>query len=218
MSLNKVSFLHTNKLPLTAAAVIALILTVFGGGRIFAAVVYFFAASIFSMRYLNELQSGELSDITDRKNLVSHYIISLIIEFAAFAAIFAAGALIKNQTGISILFITYEPLKIETVYSFTGSALFVGAIAVVYLKILVSCIYTLNDLKKTAVYLAAVYLPVLYEVIYLVFLSLSALSPDILLTHKIFIICAGAVFLITALISFITIKRQAKRYIDPLSQ
>lgn len=218
MTGKKVSFFNINKLPLTVVAIIAAVFTLLGGGRIFAAVLCFSAASIFSMRYLKELQSGDLSDITNRKKLVSHYIISLIIEFAVFAAVFAAGSFIKNLAGFDILFLTTEPLKTETVYSYVGSSLFVAAIAVIYLKILVSCIYTLNDLKKTAVYLAAIYLPILYEVIYLVFLMLSALSPYIELTHKIFLICGGAAFLLTVLISFLTTKRKVKQYIDPLCE
>lgn len=217
MSDMKSSFLHINKIPIAAVFAIAAVFTVFGGGRIFAAVLYFLAICILSMRYLKALQDGDLSTALGRKRIVSHFVISLVIEFAVFAAIFAIGVLIKNITGLNIVFFTYLPLKNETIYSFLGSVIFVGAIAVLYLRILVSCIYNLNDLKKTAVYLAAIYLPVLYEVIYLVFLVLSSLSADVMLTHKIFLICAGGLFLIVLLISLITIRRKTKFYIDPLS-
>ena len=100
-----------NKKHLTADCCAAALLTAIGGGRLIAVIIYMMAVEICAMNYLNVFHfSGGADDAlnlvktlsVERRVFYDTYIKMMLLQTAAFAAVFALGTFAGNISGADL--------------------------------------------------------------------------------------------------------------------
>lgn len=212
-------FLKINKKHLVASAIITTLFTAAGGGWLPAAIIYMLSVEICALNFLrakglaNENGDGVNMQPAERRDVYQAYIKMMLLHSAVFALVFAAGTEIGKSGSLTAALLK-RLFANETPLSAAGQYAFLGALAVLALSAMSGFVLKSSSVKRFLLLSGTVYCPILFEVVYLLFLTLAQLAPDVYFAHRVFALSGAAAFVISAAVFAVSAKRNFEKFTE----
>lgn len=219
MDVNFKHFIKINKVYLAVNFCAAIFLTLYGGGSLFAFIIYNIIAALCGMRFLKSQgiscdDNYNYSDIAKPKRglIFDTYIKMIILQSIVMVCIFTLGTLLGNYTG------SYKTLpevlfKNETIYSRSGYYLVLLCITVSLIMAMARLINSGTIIKKTVIIISIIYSAPLWFILYLLLLTLAHLTTCEQTVYKFFAAAAVLAFCLMIVLLIFVIRKNKKRFL-----
>lgn len=217
----QIYWFRVNKRHLIADCCGAAVFTALGGGRLIAVVFYLIAVEICSMNYLCVLHFSSSdkdtlnlvkSQFAERRIFYDTYIKMMLLQSAAFAAVFAFGTFIGSVSGIDLPFLPRVIFKSGTIISSVGYYTLLIALVMIALVVMAGFTEKCTTVGRTVLIIGTVYIALIYQLVYLAFLMLAKLSPKVELVYNAFAFAGSAMLCVMMAVFVTAVKRNRTKF------